>query len=100
MSAAAAPRPLWTTPIFWLRTAKYCWGTDCMERISWMVNEGDDMQTATCGSVSIKVLGSTVEGDIGGGSSATADGIIDIGTIDIFAKDSNIASNQAGGDSQ
>lgn len=57
----------------------------------------EDMQTATCDSVSIEVCDSTVEGDIGGGSFATADGIIDIGSIAIYAKDSNIASIQAGG---
>ena len=57
----------------------------------------ENMQTATCGTIQIKVYDSNVEGDIGGGSFATADGIIDIGSIDIYAENSNIASIQAGG---
>ncbi|WP_215698787.1 Ig-like domain-containing protein [Clostridium sp. MCC353] len=57
----------------------------------------DRHQNGTCKSINIEVYDSTIEGDILGASDATAEANIDTGNIRIYAKNSNIASIQAGG---
>ena len=57
----------------------------------------DGPQLATCGPVNIEIYDSTIEGDVLGGSVVTSDGIMDIGSIRIYAENSNMASVQAGG---
>lgn len=57
----------------------------------------DRHQNGTCKSINIEVYDSTIEGDILGACNATAEADIDMGSIRIYAKNSNIASIQAGG---